>query len=184
MRAEIRINHGLDRLLSNVLRAALLRGRDMAPAAGAPGDDSARPATVVADLLRQIRSHASWTGASVEQTGVGAIVRTSPSAWAYAAEIPVPPTLDTLREPHLRLRLRVEAGRMASPCCRQSTGKLLAEQVVSATQNTIPLALELPRGGPFTVIVRNTVDGESHGLLTEAVLCDRPRRAGPSGLRP
>jgi hypothetical protein len=133
------------------------------------------PAKVLMPVLGDVVSHPFWDGASVEHTEKGALVTTPTAMWQYAAEIPVPLTLPTLCEPHLCLRVRVETGRLGFAVLRPATGELSGEQFVSATREAIRLTLELPLEGSIVVIVRNAADGQSRGLLTEALLCDRPR---------
>jgi hypothetical protein len=173
MREEIGTRHRLDDLLAEVIERAVALSRASravdTSTAGAEG-----PVTVVRDLLPDLSSDAGWSGASVEHTPDGAVVQTAALAWAYAAAIAVPQAAASLREPHLRLRLSVESGRVGIALMQTSTGKLLAEQVVSAGPQAIPLTVELPRAEALTLIVRNTVDTRSRAVLTEATLCDRP----------
>jgi hypothetical protein len=174
IRAEIRTNYTLDRVLSRVLWAAFAQGQAMARSGRKAHDgDADRHVTVVMNLLAEIRSDADWPGARVEHSGAGALVTTGPRAWNYAAAITVPPFVTAMREPHVRLRLIVAAGRIGVSVMRRETGELVAEQVVSATPHTVSVNVELPHDGAVTVILRNTVDGESRALVTEAALCDR-----------
>ena len=174
MRAEIQDRYRLDRILSDVLATAADKQLGAAARRMSAGVRET-PAEVVMPLLGDIVSHPLWDGASVEHSETGALVTTPTAMWQYAAEIPVPPTLPPLREPHLRIRVRVETGRLGFAVLRPATGELSGEQFVSATTEAIRLTMELPLEDSIVVIVRNAADGQSRGLLTEALLCDRPR---------
>jgi hypothetical protein len=102
-----------------------------------------------------------------------ALLSTAARAWAYAASIAIPPTVKDLNEPHLRVSLIVEAGRIGIAALRDDTGALVGEQVVSPSRHPVTVTVELPREGAASVIFRNTVEISSRAVILEASLCDR-----------
>jgi hypothetical protein len=171
MRHEIQTRHRLDHLLADVLTAAAERSRG-ASGPLAPHPEGGPPPIVVMRLVREVRSYPYWNG-RVEQVGDGALVTTSAVAWEYAAEIPLPATLDAMRGPHLRLRVRVQTGCLGFAVNHLASGKLAGEQLASAAPDVLALSVELPPNGPISVIVRNATEGQSCGLLTDVELCER-----------
>jgi len=133
-----------------------------------------RPATTtVMNLIPNIRSEPHWLGASVQHGGVGTLISTGAEAWAYAAAISIPPLVSAMNEPHLRLSLLVEAGRIGLAALLSASGTLVSEQFVSPSAAPVTVTIELPREGMSTVILRNTVGTTSRARVLEASLCDR-----------
>jgi hypothetical protein len=129
---------------------------------------------VVLDVLPDLRSEASWAPASVEHDDLGALLVTSPQAWAYAALIPVSKRVRKLSQPHLRLGLLVTQGRIGVAALASGTGDLLAEQFVSPTEHPVDVTIELPTQGAGGVILRNAAaEGATHVRVLEINLCDR-----------
>lgn len=161
--------------LTDVLRRSLLAAcRSGQASRGKPAPPAeARETIFTINLLPEIRCRPEWSGAGVEHVPRGARISTGPDAWGYAAEIPIPRAARRLSEPHLRIGILVEAGRIGISAVRDRTGALLAEQTVSATAEPVAVTIELPHEGASTVILRNTVDGPSRALVVEAGLCDR-----------
>jgi hypothetical protein len=163
--------------LKEVLRRLLQFAYQCAETAGS-NSNSTKPSqndrhvTTVRDLLPQMRSLSDWEGASVQHEESGVRVSTEPQAWRYAAAIRIPPVVSTLHEPHLRVRLRVDAGRIGLAALRDSTETLIAEQCVSPSAGAVTVTVELPREGVSDVILRNTVETASRALVLEASLCD------------
>jgi hypothetical protein len=173
MRARIAAKHTLGQFFAKLLQETHRRGIT-APSTGhnqvGPSNQAAK---MVIDLLPALRTHPVWKDASVERRATAVVVNTSTDAWAYAAEIPMPALPQALREPHLRLTLGVEHGRIGiCNICPQS-GDLIAEQLVSATREPLSLTIELPADLSVTVILRNTIEGATRALITEATLCER-----------
>lgn len=169
IRERIRERFGLGDVLLRVLESAAFRSAT----AGAPvlQRRATRSSVTVRSLLHAIRSDPNWLGARAERADRGVRIWTSPRAWEYAAMVPTGPEPGALREPHLRLRLRVETG--AIGIARLEDGELVGEQQASAGGGDLVMTVELPRRERAVVILRNTRSGESRVLLTEADLCDR-----------
>jgi hypothetical protein len=130
---------------------------------------------VFKNLLKKIRSKSEWSGASVEFKDGTALVA-APQQWGYAAAIRIPGGVKSMQEPHLRLNLIVETGRIGIAALLDDTGALIAEQFISANNGPIGITVELPKKGVSTVILRNTVDVVSRARVLEASLCDRVKR--------
>jgi len=137
-----------------------------------------RSVTTVMSLLPNIRSEPHWLGAGVHHGDVGTLISTGAEAWAYAAAIGIPP-LRAMNEPHLRLSLQVEAGRIGLAALLEATGTLVSEQFVSPSAAPVTVTIELPREGVATVILRNTVGTTSRAIVLEASLCDHPVSTSP-----
>ena len=129
--------------------------------------------TKLLNLLPVMRSEPQWSGASVRHGSLGALVSTGPHAWAYAAAIGIPPVVNRMNEPHLRLSIKVETGRIGLSTLLDDTGTLVAEQVVSPSAGPVTVTVELPRHRAATLILRNSVEMSSRALVLEACLCDR-----------
>jgi len=132
------------------------------------------PVTTVMNLLPNIRSEPHWLGASVQHGDVGTLISTGTEVWAYAAAIGIPPLVSAMNEPHLRLSLLVETGRIGLAPLLEATGTLVSEQFVSPSAAPVTVTIELPREGVATVILRNTAGTTSCAIILEASLCDRP----------
>jgi hypothetical protein len=130
-------------------------------------------AIAVVDLLPGIFTKEHWTGSTVEHGDITVEVSTPPAAWAFAAAVTVPATVDDMHQPYLRISLKVRTGRIGLVAIVDSTGDLLAEQMIGPTADPVTVNLELPRFGPSTVILRNTAETASSATLLEAMLCDR-----------
>ncbi len=159
-------------VLARVLEAAFR-------CAGRPGTGSTRiqtpeQTTAIENLLPAIQSDPARTGAGVWHVD-GAIVVTATQQWSYAATIRIPEPVRTLREPHLRMRIMVKAGRIGIAALLDS-GALIAEQHLSATQHPVHVTIELPPEGVSNVILRSTAETASRALVLEATLCDRAAR--------
>ncbi len=129
--------------------------------------------TTVADLLPELHSEPQWLNAKVEHADDGARLSTAPEAWAYAAAIRIPPLVSALHEPHLRVRIQVEAGRIGLAALLDHNGTLAAEQFIRSGAGALTVNVELPRQGATRVILRNAADQPSRALILEASLCDR-----------
>jgi len=183
MRKQIMAKHTEHQFFATLLHEAHRRG------AQKPSDrpqrsltaDLAHSASLVLDLLPAVRTRPEWQDATAESRATAIVVTTSRHAWAYAAEVPMPALPATLKEPYLRLRLRVEEGRIGICRICPRTGDLLAEQVVSVTREVVSLNLELPVDLGVEVIFRNTIDGVTRVFISEAALCERRLN---SALRP
>jgi hypothetical protein len=127
----------------------------------------------VRDLLMGIRAETDWNGSRVEFTERGVLVTTSPQMWMFGAAIGLPSEVRTLREPHVRVTILVEEGRIGVAAMRDEKWELLAEQWVSPAMEAITVTVELPRAGVSHVILRNTVEGVSRAWVLGATLCDR-----------
>ncbi|MBS1856598.1 MAG: glycosyltransferase family 1 protein [Acidobacteria bacterium] len=171
IRARVLERHALSDVLSRVLRAAA--GCEAARRPPAPRAGAHSPGAVRADLMAGWRSEPQWTGASVKRVAEGVRVVTPLAPWLYAAALPLPETVGAMRQPHLRLRLIVEAGRIGVAPLRECDGSLPGEQVVSVCAREIVVEVELPREGARTVLLRNTVEGETRVLVRGAELCER-----------
>jgi len=101
------------------------------------------------------------------------LVTTSPAQWAYSAEIPIGEMPATARDPHVRIELVVEAGRVGVCIIRAQTGELVSEQLVSATPHAVSLEIELQREDAGQIIIRNAAEGASRVRLLKAALCER-----------
>jgi len=175
MRAEIRANHTFSRVLGRVLQSAaeIIRteyGRN--PTAVAQTTPNER-ASVLLDLLPALQTHSYWLDARLDRVVEGALITTSPSPWAYSAEIPIGELPATLGDPYVRFELVVEAGRVGICLLCTQTGELMSEQLVSASAHAVSLDIELPRDILATIIVRNTTEGPSRVRLMTAELCER-----------
>lgn len=132
-----------------------------------------RHVTTVMNLLPDMRSEPQWLGASVQHGDPGALILTPPHAWQYSAAIRIPLIVSEMNEPHLRVRLIVEAGRMGLSVLLGGTGLPVAEQYISRSAHPVTVTVELPREGATTVLLRNTVETAGRALVLEASLCDR-----------
>jgi hypothetical protein len=155
--------------LKDVLCRVLVAAGQITERGGRTKDDP--PVIMVMDRLG-IRSDALWEGSRLEVAAGMMRVCTSPQAWMYAAAIGLPP-LGAMREPHLRVSIQVEQGRIGVGAMRDNTWDLVGEQLVSPTDEPITVTVELPHEGVSNVVLRNTVEGVSRVLVLEASLCDR-----------
>jgi hypothetical protein len=171
--ARFQLNDGLARALDAAYRCADAMGWSPTSMKSSRERGQTVPAPVV-NLLSDIRSEPYWSDASVQHGQQGAVVSTASLAWAYAAVIPIPARVHAMREPCLRLIVRVEEGRIGVAALMDATGALLSEQLVSPTADPVELTVELPHEGAGSVIVRNTVERASRALVLDASLCDRP----------
>jgi hypothetical protein len=137
-------------------------------------DPGEKPPAVVMNLLRRICCEGHWIGASVQQVDGAVVIETAPQPWAYAARVAIPDMTAAMNEPLLRLRVAVQAGRIGIAALCEETGALVNEQLISPASNPVALAVELPREGVRTVILRNAAETASRALLLEAELCERP----------
>ncbi|MBZ5676854.1 MAG: glycosyltransferase [Acidobacteriia bacterium] len=171
IRQTIAARFQLKDVLKRVIDLALLRA---APAASArPLGPPARIVTIK-KLLKKMRCRPEWSPASVEhRDGIALIL--APHQWDYAAEIH-PGSVYAMREPHLRLNLIVEAGRIGVAALLDDSGTLIGEQFLSASQGPIGITVELPHKGVSTVILRNAAVSASRARVLEASLCDRVTR--------
>jgi hypothetical protein len=167
IRERIRDHFQLGDVLLRVVRAAAQCAR---PAGLNPIRERF---TTVMDLLPSLRSQPEWSGASVQHLDRRALVTTAPQAWTYAAVLDIPPIASQMHEPHLRIFILVETGRIGVSAVVEETGALLAEQLVSPTSRPVTVTVELPVEGAAIVMLRNTVETASRALVLEASLCDR-----------
>lgn len=174
MRAEIRAKHTLDRVLKTVLRAAAEISHAGEHCGNAASQfNLGQRNSVLLNLLPTLQTHSHWQNARVEHGTQSAIVTTSPKPWAYAAEIPIAALPTRLREPHLRLSVVVETGRIGICLIRTQTGELISEQLVSATPQAVAINVELPQDVLVTLVLRNTVEEVTRARLLEVLLCER-----------
>lgn len=129
----------------------------------------------VMDLLSEIRAEPQWIGASVRHVVGGVLISTPTDAWAYAAAVSIPSSVGAMTEPHLRVRVKVETGRIGLAALVDKTGALLEEQLVSPSSDPAIVTLELPCEGVSAVVLRNSVDYTSRAMVVEVTLCDRLR---------
>lgn len=130
------------------------------------------PSYAATNLLPTLESRSYWCGARVEHDERGAVVTTSPQAWAYAAIIDLPARVRMMREPHFFVRLLVEEGRIGVALVNRD-GEMISEQIVSQTLHPFELTVELPRAHGLQIILRNIVTGPSRARVLEAQLCHR-----------
>ena len=175
IRHSIAARYQLKDVLARVLDAA---SRCPAATGGSPHStryfDIRHHSNTVQDVLPLLRSEPHWTGAGVQHLEDGALIVTPAEAWLYAAAIPIPALVDAMNEPHLRLRILVETGRIGLLAICDETGAPCSEEhFVSPHIRPVHVTVELPRLGPTTVILRNTLEGVGRAVLLEADLCDR-----------
>jgi hypothetical protein len=130
----------------------------------------------VMNLLPDLRSESHWVGASTQHEELGARIVTAPQPWSYAAAVGIPPMVRTLNEPHLRVILIVESGRIGLSVL-DGAGTLAGEQFISPSTNPVTITVELPHEGAATLILRNTVEMATRALVLEVSLCDRPAKS-------
>jgi hypothetical protein len=167
--ARFQLNDVLSRALQAAFHCAETTGSNPNAPLRRPSDHGVK----VMDLLPGLRTQAYWSDARVQQQDRGALLSTPARAWAYAASIDIPPMVTELNEPHVRVSLIVEAGRIGIAALRDDTRALVGEQVVSPSGQPVTVTVELPRQGAATVIFRNTVETTSRAVILEASLCDR-----------
>lgn len=172
IRATISTRFQLKDVLARVMEAAFDR-------AGESGDVSygarlGERSAAIANLLPRIQSWRKWTAASVRHSDGKALV-VCRRQWEWAAMIAIPKSAKELREPHLRISILVEAGRIGVAVLLD-TGKLIEEQHVSATEHAVSLTVELPTEGASKVILRSSASVASRAMVIEATLCDRSPR--------
>jgi hypothetical protein len=172
IRATISIRFQLKDVLARVMEAAFYRaaGSGFVSSGALPRERS----TAIANLLPTIRSWRKWTAASVRHAD-GKVLVVGRRQWEWAAMIAIPKSAKELREPHLRLSILVEAGRIGVAVLLD-TGKLMGEQHVSATEHAVSLTVELPTEGASKVILRSSASVASRAMVIEATLCDRSPR--------
>ena len=176
MRARVASSHTLPHVLGRLIQMASERILDKGLAntdASARFTKEQSNVTILVDLLPMIHTYEHWSGALVTQCDAGVFVETPSPPWSYAAEIRMPPSVQSMNEPHLRLNLTVEAGRVGVALLCLATGALSAEQFVSVTRRNISLTLELPKDEGVALILRNTIEGQSRALISSAALVDR-----------
>jgi hypothetical protein len=169
IRERIRVRFQLNDVLRRVLEAASQRMEPARPNAHAA--KLFREVTTVANLLPHLRSKPEWN-TTVEASGRGVIVSLPPIAWAMGAAIWVPPITRGMNEPHLRIEVLVQEGRVGIGREPES------EQLVSPSADPITVTVELPKGGEQTVILRNTLDAATRVIILSVSLCDRACGAG------
>jgi hypothetical protein len=175
IRETIAARFELKDVLYRALTAAMRCVEAMGPSrTGTAPVSNNRSQIAVMDLLPWLRTEPYWPDAAARHVAGGVLLTTGPQAWAYAAAIAIPPRVKKMNEPHLRLILAVDVGRLGLAALRDDTGTLLGEQVVSSRQ-PVTVTIELPREGVSNVILRNTVERVSRVLVSEATLCDRER---------
>ena len=167
IRETIRERFQLMDVLLRVLETARLYAKADSPATQRA---QARQSTVVKDLLAQLRTRWYWRGASVRREECRVAIQAPPRAWQCCAEIPISPDRN-LREPHLRVGLRVEYGRFGIALVKGR--RVEDERFVSATSDPVTVTMELPRSTRTKVVFRNAVESASRAAVMEASLCDR-----------
>ena len=126
------------------------------------------------DVLPLLRAEPHWAGAAVEHLETFARITTHAQPWHYAAAIAIPPLVSAMKEPHLRLCLQVESGRIGILAIWDENGSPCGEeQFVGPHTRPVQLTVELPAHAPTTVVLRNTVETAGRAVVLEASLCDR-----------
>ncbi len=175
MRSQIAAGHTLQQFFARLLCAAdehFAASRPPQPRTTA----QVRPALgTTTDLLRSLTTQPYWPGAQVDHGETSATVTTSPQAWTFAAEIPIPSRARGARDRVLELMLHVEAGRLGVAPLALASGELLGEQVVSATRAPVALTMHLPDEGEHVLILRNTVEGPTRAAILQATLRQKTR---------
>jgi hypothetical protein len=167
IRHEIESRFQLKDVLSRVLEAAAERSE-----AGGRRFAEDRPSKRVRDLLPGIRHSADWEGSRLEIPEREALLSAS-NPWVYMASIGLPAEVNRLREPHLRMSILVEEGRIGIAPIRDGSWELFGEQLVSRSAAPVTVTVELPREGVSNVILRNTEEPASRAWVLGASLCDR-----------
>jgi Glycosyl transferases group 1 len=176
MRAQIAAGHTLQQFFARLLCAADEHFAGSRPPQPRTTAQVRIPRGTATGLLRSLTSQPWWPGARVEHADSSATVITSPQAWTYAAEIPVPSRAKGVQDRVLELTLQVEAGRLGVAPLALATGELLGEQLVSATRAPVVLTIHLPDDGELTLILRNTVEGSTRATILQASLRQQTRR--------
>jgi hypothetical protein len=175
MRAQIAAGHTLRHFFARLLHAADQHFTGSRPPQPHTVAQVETPGGSVTDLLRSLTMQPWWPGARVDHAETSATVTTSPQAWAYAAEIPIPPRAKGIQDRVLELTLHVEAGRLGVGLVEIGSGELLDEQVVSPTPAPVALTIHVPDDGELTLILRNTVEGPTRATILQASLREQQR---------
>ena len=172
IREQIRARFQLKHVLQRVLEGASQRTEPSRPNAHPAGPP--HNLTLVMNLLSHLRSKPEWDATLEpfgEPFGKGIMVSTSCEAWASVAEIDVPVSR-RLNEPHLRIELQVQEGKLGILRIDEA-GTSEFEQFVSPSAEPLTVIIEFPKGGAQKVILRNTIHGATRVLILGIRLCDR-----------
>jgi hypothetical protein len=129
---------------------------------------------VVLDLLPQLRAETYWNSTLTETAG-GLELRTSDDAWSYAAHVSLPPTLERLHEPHVRVDVRVENGSLGVAVATGDPWILSGQQMLSPTDGHETLVLELPGEGAASLLLRAGPTSPARVHVAAVRLCERAR---------
>jgi hypothetical protein len=169
IRERLFARHGLKATLARVLEQAA------GEVATRPAPPPVRPSVTVLDLLPRLRcwSRWPWHPDRVHRHGDGVVVSCHAGDWGYAARVALPAEVARLREPHLRVTLTVETGRLGIGLLRSPAPPIL-EQMVGPRRAPAEITLELPTDPTAEALIRKTSDEPARGRVTQLLLCDRP----------
>src|SRR5262249_26926991 len=123
---KIQSNHTLEFILSSGIRASWDKWVRTGRNGGGLPKRMTRRAYIVADLLPAFKTAEHWSGAAVFFCRGGLRIKTPPECWAYAAQVEAP-ARPGMYEPHVRLSLIVESGRIGLCTIRLPTGEMISE---------------------------------------------------------
>ncbi len=171
LRQQIALRFSLRDVLRRVILAAC---RCMETSDAIRGPVAENTSVIVGNLLPALRAETFTAGSTVDQVECGVLVTTSPRAWEYAAGIYLPETLFLMREPHLRVTMVVEAGKIGVAATYTETA-WPPGRAAGRSHSAIRLrsTIELPREGVNRVILRSAVEAVSRVRIIAASLCDR-----------
>jgi hypothetical protein len=171
IRDSLFARHTLHATLARVLEQAAAELAQRKPQAAS----TQLPSVPVLDLLPQLRRWGKWPWHPdrVQRRRDGVVVSCHAEDWGYAARAALPAQVAQLREPHIQLTAKTEAGRMGVGLVRDPFAPPILEQIVGPSRAPVEITLELPRDPTVQVLIRKTSDVPGRALITRLMLCDR-----------
>lgn len=176
IRDRLFARHGLQATLARVLESAAGEIAARAPYRVPP---AAKPSVPVLDMLPLLRR---WEGEQPRPwwhfdrlrrrlDGVG--ISSTAADWGYAAGAALPTEITRMKEPHLRVTVTTEAGRLGVGLLRDPCAPPFLEHFVSPSRVPIELILELPHEASIQALMRKASDEPMRARVTRLMLCDR-----------
>ena len=133
------------------------------------------PSVPVLDLLPQLRRWSKWPWQPhrVQRRHDGVLVSCHARDWGYAARAALPGQIAGLNEPHLRVTLTTQAGRIGVGLVRDPSDPPILEQIVGPSRTPVEITLELPHDPSVQALIRKTSDEPARALVTRLALCER-----------
>ncbi|MCX7364129.1 MAG: glycosyltransferase [Alphaproteobacteria bacterium] len=171
MRQRIDARHSLKDVLTRVLAEAAARPRRPGVPVAPP-----RPPVAALDLLPRMHRHLTlnWRTVGFRRSRSGVHVSCTTVDWGYAARAKLPERTARLREPHIRLTVEVEQGRLGAGLLHDPKAALIGEKYAGPSRRPVTFVLELESGTRPMLVLRKASDQPLRAIVSEAVLCERP----------